>query len=171
MNVQEYRELKKKKPRKYRNIKIEACPECWYKLKPNIWRDNCNDFRKNWRDCHNCNKTYSPQQFLVFDSRTEWEYGIIFKAHEMRGYIWNLKRQVPFHGYHIDFQYTDNYGVHNIEIKALDKKTGKPYIQGSLADFWERCNAIRLGTGIEVQVLAGGREFRFDEKGKLKEVL
>lgn len=175
ISIDEYRELqiKQEEPRrKYLNVKVQACPVCWYELKPNIFRDNCDDFRKGWRDCQNCNKTYSPRQFIIFDSKVEWGYGLMLKKREERGEISNLVAhplyQMDGLNYKPDFRYTDNHGLTVVDVKGLNRKTQLPIIHNSTV-FKIKLNKMFEQHGIEVEIVAGGHAWVIDQR-KLKQL-
>lgn len=64
--------------------------------------------------------------------------------------------------YEADFQYTDDTGIHFVEVKALSRK-GVPFIHG-IAKFRHKIELLKAVHGIDLEIMTGNARWRFNGK-------
>lgn len=149
---------------KYLNKLVYACPKCWSQIakfkigKKNIekWTCNC-EHRKP----------------AVFDSVKEYTTGLYLRGMEKDGKIAWLKFHPRYglaHGlsFEADFLFFDmKRGEINVDVKALNRKTRKPFIHNPEMFFLKLRLMRDRGDRVEVWTAVDGSQvWELDSKGK-----
>lgn len=91
--------------------------------------------------------------------------------HDREFAIKPIKLPIPFSHYEADFSFTIDGKIKVIEVKGLDYRTQKPHFKGNKTTFAWQCRLMKIVHGIDIEVWAGGRVWKWDSNFKKLEVV